>query len=179
MLHDQLLSAAADDRPARVALLLAHGVPADGDEPGHPVHGGRPALELALLAGGTEAVDLLVAAGARAELDDAERALATLMRGEPATSAEAVARFPGATARAAALGKVPALRALAAAGFPLEVGNPLHEAAFHGHRDAVDALLALGADPTARDPRFHAPPSGWAEHNGHRDLAAHLRSIEG
>ncbi len=31
-------------------------------------------------------------------------------------------------------------------------------------------LLASGADPTIRDTRFDATPSGWARHGGHTEL---------
>lgn len=48
----------------------------------------------------------------------------------------------------------------------------LHEAASHGHSDAVRALLALGADPTLRDTQFQGTPADWALHANHPEVAA-------
>jgi ankyrin repeat protein len=52
----------------------------------------------------------------------------------------------------------------------------LHLAAQSGEDEAAEALLALGADPTIRDGIYDSPPSGWAEHGGHRRLAERLRA---
>jgi ankyrin repeat protein len=43
-------------------------------------------------------------------------------------------------------------------------GTPLHWAAWHGRPRAVEALLALGADPNIRDSRFGSSPLGWTAH---------------
>ena len=40
----------------------------------------------------------------------------------------------------------------------------LHHAAFHGHRQIVELLVATGADINARDAEHDATPSGWAIH---------------
>ena len=55
----------------------------------------------------------------------------------------------------------------------------LHLAAQAGRREAVEALLELGADPTLRDGSTTAPPSGWAEFGGHAGVAELLRDAEG
>ena len=55
-------------------------------------------------------------------------------------------------------------------------GTALHYAAFRGLRDTVDWLLARGADPNLLDPKVHSPPEGWADHNGHAELAAYLKA---
>lgn len=52
--------------------------------------------------------------------------------------------------------------------------TPLHWAALHGHAEVAERLLAAGADPQLRDSTFSATPRGWAEHAGHRALAALL-----
>jgi hypothetical protein len=62
------------------------------------------------------------------------------------------------------------------AGFDF-AGTPLHYAAFRGHRDMVDRLLRHGADPSVRDTKIGKLPEDWAEHAGHKDLAAHLRLV--
>ena len=50
----------------------------------------------------------------------------------------------------------------------------LHAAAWRDDRELVERLLALGADPAARDRDFDATPAGWAAHGGHRALADRL-----
>ena len=60
------------------------------------------------------------------------------------------------------------------AGFDF-AGTPLHYAALHGRRDMVDQLLRLGADPTVRDTKIGKLAEDWAGHDGHRELAEHLK----
>ena len=50
----------------------------------------------------------------------------------------------------------------------------LHLAAQNGNRETVDALLALGADPTIQDGLYGGTPANWAEHGGHTALRDHL-----
>jgi ankyrin repeat protein len=52
----------------------------------------------------------------------------------------------------------------------------LHIAAQSGKLNAVEALLEAGADPTITDDLYEGPPAAWAEHGGHRSIAAHLRA---
>ena len=54
----------------------------------------------------------------------------------------------------------------------------LHDAAASGRGDLVQLLLQAGADPNARDLEFDARPSGWADHQGHAELAQCLASLE-
>jgi ankyrin repeat protein len=54
----------------------------------------------------------------------------------------------------------------------------LHLAAQSGRRNAVEALIDLGADPTVWDTPYDSPPSGWADHSGHRSLAELLQGAE-
>jgi ankyrin repeat protein len=60
------------------------------------------------------------------------------------------------------------------AGFDF-AGTALHYAALRGHRDMVDLLLGRGADPALTDAKIGKLAEDWADHNGHRDLADHLR----
>ena len=56
-----------------------------------------------------------------------------------------------------------------------EDATPLHAAAGGGHADAARALLACGADASARDGIYQSTPAGWAEHAGNdAELAALL-----
>jgi ankyrin repeat protein len=55
----------------------------------------------------------------------------------------------------------------------------LHLAAYSGHREAAERLLAGGADATIHDARYDSTAAGWAEHAGHGDLARWLREREG
>jgi ankyrin repeat protein len=50
----------------------------------------------------------------------------------------------------------------------------LHLAAQGDRVEAVEALLALGADPTIHDGLYDGTPSGWAAFDGHPELAARL-----
>jgi ankyrin repeat protein len=54
--------------------------------------------------------------------------------------------------------------------------SPLHYAAIHGHRDAVDLLIDRGADLEDLDTEYRAAPIGWANEKGHMDLVRHLRA---
>jgi ankyrin repeat protein len=53
--------------------------------------------------------------------------------------------------------------------------TPLHYAAIHGQRAAVDLLIDRGADLDAADSEYGAAPIGWANEKGHADLVRHLR----
>lgn len=54
--------------------------------------------------------------------------------------------------------------------------TPLHQAALSGHKEIAQLLLAHGAEPSVQDILYNGTPADWAEHNGHRELAAWLRS---
>jgi ankyrin repeat protein len=89
---------------------------------------------------------------------------------------------------AAANGRVEAIRVLIELGADANArgtfGGPqhgegvvaLHLAAQSGQLDAARALLEAGADPTIRDALYDSPPSGWAEHGGHPQVAELLRT---
>jgi len=49
--------------------------------------------------------------------------------------------------------------------------SPLHTA---GRLEMVKLLLELGADPTLRDPSFHATPIAWANHGQQQHIVDYL-----
>lgn len=55
-------------------------------------------------------------------------------------------------------------------------GTALHWAAMHGHRGTTQLLVSRGADVTIKDHCFLATPAGWAEEDGHHDIATLLSS---
>lgn len=192
-LEDQLQFAAAKGFAERVDLLLRHGVDPDGTGSQHPALHNRTAVELAVAHGHTNIEEILVGAGATApNLDAPAQLLAACMRGDrasvealvasnPAIVQAALRRSPSQIIDAAENGQHEAVALLHELGFDVnarERTTALHEAAWNGNRAMTEHLLALGADPTIRDREHDGPPSGWAEHNGHSDLAAFLRSHE-
>ena len=193
MLEDQLRFAAGTDRPERVALLLAHGVAADGRGTEHPIHRGRSALEVAIASGSSRVAELLVEAGdARPRLDDVDELIAAAVAGRRERSEaliaadaslleRAIARAPGSVITAAEFGRIEAVRLLVLLGFPVNAidrRSPLHEAAWRGDLPLIETLLELGADARARDLQFGSTPAGWAEHGGHAEVAAFLARQE-
>lgn len=52
--------------------------------------------------------------------------------------------------------------------------TPLHQAALAGHLDVVRALVERGARVDLRDTVHDGTPRAWADHGGHRDVAAYL-----
>ncbi|HWH92443.1 MAG TPA: ankyrin repeat domain-containing protein [Baekduia sp.] len=127
------------------------------------------ALAWAARADRVEAVALLVERGAQVDAD--------VYRGTALTWAAAVDRV-GAIGQLVALGADVDLRATFGGPSHGQGVTALQIAAQAGHRAAVDALLAAGADPTLRDDIYHGTASGWAQAGGHADLAALLREHE-
>jgi Ankyrin repeats (3 copies) len=189
---DLLQHAAEHDLRRRAAWLLAHG--ADPNRPAlHPLFDGRTPYQEAMRNGNVEIADMLTSAGAdTGDADAVDRAVTTALSGDATAGGAdaevvraAVERDPLALVRAGALGRVAAVRALVSLGWDVnthvnthEWATPLHEAAFRGHTETVEALLELGADPTIRDHRFNGTPAGWAHHGGHPALAARLEAAE-
>ncbi|MET7420427.1 ankyrin repeat domain-containing protein [Dactylosporangium sp. NPDC005555] len=153
--------------------LLRHGADPDGVGTAHPVFEGLSARQLSTMYGYADLPQ---------SDDPVLRFLGECMRGgpvgDPALAETAIRRRPHHLVAAASDGRTAAVRLMADLGFPLKGTDALHEAAHNGHLETVRALIELGADPDRREPRFHATPRGWAEHNGKRDVAEYLATVE-
>jgi hypothetical protein len=57
--------------------------------------------------------------------------------------------------------------------------TPLHQAALIGNDALVRLLLERGANPNARDLMWEGTPADWARHEGHAEVEAYLRGLEG
>jgi ankyrin repeat protein len=192
LVEEELRKAAASGRIARVRLLLPHVEDLDGIGCDHPLLEGRTAHQLARLNGHGEIAELLARAGAGpVRLTPAEELREAVLRADrvrvdelvgrdPGVLAQLVDRYPDLAGTAAELNRVDSVRLLAGLGFdlnPTDRRTPLHEAAFHGHIDIVEALIALGADPTIRDPDHDSTPLGWAAHAHQEHVVAFLAPL--
>ncbi|QFZ18366.1 ankyrin repeat domain-containing protein [Saccharothrix syringae] len=192
MLRTQLRWAVEHHQPARVRLLVEHGVdfrsPFEDDGPAWSPGDGRTAVELARLGGDAEIADHLVARGAVPPGPDpvgelvaaafrGDRSAVDRVRAEhPGVVAEARRSRPGLVVWAAARGSVETVGLLVGLGFdvnaygrgdaPVEEAweTALHRGAMAGDVELTRRLLALGADPDLRDRRFDATPLDWARH---------------
>ncbi|MEJ2852399.1 MULTISPECIES: ankyrin repeat domain-containing protein [unclassified Saccharothrix] len=203
LLRTQLRWAVEHHQPARVRLLVEHGVdirsPFDGDGPAWSPGDGRTPVELAQLNGDAEITDHLLAHGAEPPGPDPVRDLiAAALRGDRAALDEVRAEHPDAVAEArrsrpglivwaAARISVEAVVLLAELGFDVNaygrgdapVEEPwetaLHHSAMAGDVELTRRLLDLGADPKLRDQRFDATPYDWARHFDQSTTADLLR----
>jgi len=123
------------------------------------------ALVWAAKAGRVEAIERLVALGARVDADP--------YRGTPLTWAAVNGRVE-AVRTLVELGADPNRRGTFGGPDHGEGITALHPAAQAGRREAVELLLELGADPTVRDALHGGDAAGWARFGGHAGLAAFL-----
>lgn len=205
MLRIQLRWAVEHHMPARVRLLVEHGVdfrsPFEGDGPAWSPGDGRTPVELAWLYGDTEIADYLLAQGATPPAHDPVRELiaaafrtdrSTLDRirtGHPDVVAQARRSRPGLIVWAATQTSIETVMLLAELGFDVNaygrgdapVDQPwetaLHHAAVNGNVELARRLLDLGADPNLRDQRFDATPLDWARHFHQLATAALLEPV--
>lgn len=124
------------------------------------------ALAWAARNGRLDALDLLVARGARADAD--------VYRGSALAWAAANGRAD-AIRRLLALGADPNARTTFGGPDHGDGATALHLAAQHGRLDAIRVLLDGGADPRLRDGRHDVTPAGWAEHEGQQAAVDLLR----
>jgi ankyrin repeat protein len=179
-----------------VDVLVDHGARVDGiDNDGAP-------LGCALLFGYTEAAERLALRGARVDnlIYAAGLGRADVVRNMLATGTgtDRIVRraddragrfsFPvarDADARAAALlvaalhGRLACVRVLLDGGVDVNTTpwcrqSALHYAAYCGHTEVVEELLARGADASVVDKQMNTTPAGWARELGHAALAERL-----
>jgi len=205
MLRVQLRWALEHRQPARVRLLVEHGVdfrsPFEGDGPAWSPGDGRTPVELATLNGDTEIAAYLLTQGAAPPSPDAARDLiAAAFRADRSTvdrireqHPDAVVRArrsrPGLMVWAATQASIETVTLLAELGFDVNaygrgdapVEQPwetaLHHSAVDGDVELTRRLLELGADPNLRDQRFDATPLDWARHFDQLPTAALLEPV--
>ncbi len=187
LVGELLQHAAENGLSNRTRLLLGRGADPNGRGM-HPAHGGRTAYQGAVVFGNDEVVALLEAAGADTDSVSPSERLAGRLLAEsddrPSSAAaadiEALAiERPDLVKAAVSLGRPRAVRRLVDLGFDVNHRNrmtALHDAASSGDHEMVRLLLDLGADPSIEDTFHGADPAGWADHNGHDELADFIRS---
>ena len=205
LIRGQLRWAVTHDMRDRVRLLAEHGAdlrtPFEADEERlvQCVNAcdGRTPAEVAAVCGCWAVLDFLTEYGVpRPAAEGADGLIAAALAGDRRTAERlaghavaARARRPGLIVWAASRRAWPAIPLLAELGwdvnararvdFPVEQEweTALHGAAGAGEIDAARMLIELGADPAARDARFHATPLGWAEHFGQQAMTDYLRPL--
>lgn len=165
-----------------------------GADPSVPDAAGITPLAQAAFLGQAAIAERMMVAGARLDLPTAvalERTedVRRLLQDEPGALG-AGGRYATLIVRAAELSSGRMVEALLRFGADVNVRDrtdtavdgttgytPLHAAAFRGNTDAVDVLMAHGADVTARENRYGATPAGWAAYAKH--LATQDRILVG
>ena len=161
------LMTAASYGDAKVAQVLVD-AGADLSARSSSTAGGVPdgtALRHAVVFGMSAVVDVLLRAGAR---DLVQAAAAGDGTGQLTPDTSAADRI-AAPRVAAEHGRLDVMDQLIAAstrvdGVDRDGSTALHAAAYSGRADSVRRLLAHGADPARRDPRFDSTPLGWCRH---------------
>jgi ankyrin repeat protein len=158
---------------AIAAALLDSGADADAQR-----NDGRTAYALAVQSGQTEVASLLRARGAKTDIPALDRFLGECAAADPEdlshllASGPQIAMAPGSErllADLTAIHRTTAVRALLAAGMPVDAredmgATALHWACWKGYADLVELLLGHGASLTIEDREFHGTPAGWFGH---------------
>ena len=155
-----------------VAMLLDSGAAIDAKR-----NDGRTAYAMAVQSGQTELAALLEARGAKTDLSPLDRFLQAAATSGPQEWDRLLSEAPEfALPEAERLlpdlaisHRTSAVRALLAAGMPVDArgelgGTALHWACWKGYADLVEVLLRQGASLTAEDHQFHGTPAGWFAH---------------
>lgn len=156
-----------------IAALLDRGADLDAQR-----EDGRTAYALAVLSGQTEVAELLAARGAKQNLSALDQYMRACTNLNP-EDFDRLLRPPSAITAApgnerllpdlAMSRRISAVRALLAAGFPVDArgemgATALHWACWKGYADLVKLLLEGGASMTIEDQEFQGTPPGWFGH---------------
>jgi ankyrin repeat protein len=164
MLRRQLDYAVPKGFVERVRLLAEHGVDVTG-----PLSNGRVPVDVAAANGDRAMVDVLRAAGSRApRLGRAKTRVAAILAGDRSAATDALAIRPDLVRYAYDAGRMDVVPLLVECGFDVDVrgrdgATALHWTAWNGDIEAARVLLAAGADPDLREPKYDATPLGWAD----------------
>jgi ankyrin repeat protein len=139
---------------------------------------GRTAYALAVQSGQTETAAVLAQRGASTEISAFDRFMGACQTAQPEELERLLANTPEMIRSPEIERLVPdlaishrtaAVRALLAAGMPVDArgelgGTALHWACWKGYADLVKVLLDYGASLTLEDHQFHGIPAGWFAH---------------
>ncbi len=134
---------------------------------------GRTPYALAVLSGQKEIAALLKSRGANTYLSAVDQFVeASMNTAQPLTAPPNISALPEyahLVPHLAAVHNTAAVRALLAAGLPIDArgqhgGTALHWACWKGYADLVKLLIDHGASLDIKDDSFHAPPAGWMHH---------------
>ncbi|WP_443750055.1 ankyrin repeat domain-containing protein [Asticcacaulis solisilvae] len=183
---DYLLgNAVGQNHIGRAEWLLARG--ADANAP--HAYSKRPIHAMAQLSGFLDMVALLERHGAApVPLSGIDAFRAAVLRHDAAAAQGLLAaqpeliRHPATLLAAAELGNAPAVALLLDLGAQVEALDhdgigPLHRAVQSGSLEAVDRLLAAGADIDRRERRWNGTPLTWSRVLGHPHLTARLAPL--
>ena len=163
----------------RVKMILDAGIDVNHQSPTEENQ--NSFLKAAMLAGNTTAAQLLIDAGAeQPQLSTSEQFVAAVNSGDTEAAKallqqagndadELRSRLPDLLMGAAGSNRIPVAKCALDLGVDVNVmlnATALHQAAWHGHGEMKEFLLAAGADPTLRDPKHNATPDDWARHSG-------------
>src|SRR5262249_18959175 len=187
MLAEELWAAANQNYIDRARLLVEHRT--DANLPSF--RDGRTPYECAVRAGNDEIAAYLLAHGAtRVALSDDDRFANACVRGDRDRALALLASDPARAERLGVRGRVELIQGAVEANHPegirlmAELGfevngdggaTPLHQAAWKGDVEMARLLIALGADPSIRDPNHDGTPLDWAEFNRQEAAASFLR----
>jgi len=160
-------------RSARIVeALLDHGA-----DPNATRGDGQNAYSMAVQAGMLEVAALLASRGAVAAVSALDAYLGACAAAAPAELERMLASPPKLEVQGrerllpdvAMIGRMTSVRALLAAGVPVDSrgehgGAALHWACWKGYADLVELLLRHGASLIIEDEKFHGTPPGWFGH---------------
>lgn len=193
LLVEELWSAAKNNVPKRVALLVEHG--ADVNTPG--LRNGRRPYEEARRAGNDAIAEYLLQHGARRiDLDLVEAFASACAAGRLDEARQALATDPALVEKLGRTGQVELIHRAVEAGrldavrFVVGLGvdvnglipntgldrTPLHNAAMTGDLAMVQLLIELGGNLGLRDSTYHATPIAWAAHGDQQHVVQYLLS---